>query len=108
MSSKHFIPLGYTVLVQPDPVDEKIGSIVVVKETRESDMNARMTGEVLAISDAAFAGDHEVNKGKVAVGDRVLYRRYSGVKVEDRTDEIEQPRVLVNDIDILAKMIDDD
>lgn len=108
-SHRHFVPLAYTLLIQPDVVEEKTqGGIILAESTRESDRNSRMTGTVLMISPAAFAGDHEVNKSSVEVGDRVLYRRYSGVKVEDRSADCEHPRVLVNDIDVLAKVVDDD
>ena len=109
MGNRHYVPLAYTLLVQPDVVEEKTkGGIILAESTRESDRNSRMTGTVLAISASAFAGDHEVNKSSVGVGDTVLYRRYSGVKVEDKNTECEHPRVLVNDIDVLAKVVEDE
>ena len=99
------IPLGNKVLVKFDPVEEaatESGIIIHTASTKEREYLAQTRGTVVAIGPEAWV-DVETNldlpwKHLIEVGTRVLFARYSGVKVEDSDDS---DRVM-NDHDIIA------
>ena len=66
-------PLGKRVVVkQLEVTEEKIGSIYVPDTAKEKPQQA----EVIAI------GDHEDIQGKIEVGDKIIYAKYSGTEVK--------------------------
>jgi chaperonin GroES len=95
------VPLLHTVLIKPDEVETKTASGIVIPDlVTEKERKAMEYGTVVTVGPRAFIDygrDPTILKG----GDRVSYARYSGKVIKD-TDGIEY--VLVNDIDILAKV----
>lgn len=95
------IPLLHTVLIKPDEVETKTaGGIVIPDMVTEKERKAVEYGTVITVGPRAFIDygrDPTILKG----GDRISFARYSGKVIKD-LDGTEL--VLVNDVDILAKV----
>lgn len=95
------VPLLHTVLIKPDEVETKTASGIVIPDmVTDKERKAMEYGTVVTVGPRAFIDygrDPTILKG----GDRVSYARYSGKVIKD-TDNVEY--VLVNDVDILAKV----
>ena len=94
-------PLLHTVLIQPDEVETKTASGIVIPDmVTEKERKAVEYGTVIKVGPRAFI-DYGCSPDILKGGDRVSFARYSGkaIKDEDGTEF-----VLVNDIDILAKI----
>jgi len=104
-------PAGHRVLVRPKKVEEKVGSIILVDETKEKDRRAEITGTVVQVGFQAFKS-HAVNavdesvRGVrwVEVGDEVVFSRYAGVDLPEakrkKIDPTADRLVILNDEDI--------
>ena len=94
-------PLLHTILIKPDDVETKTASGIVIPDmVTEKERKAVEYGTVITVGPRAFidyGSDPSILKG----GDRVSFARYSGKVIKD-VDGTEF--VLVNDIDILAKV----
>lgn len=112
------VPKGHRLLIQPLEADQNY-SIELLSETLESDKLGNTLGRVLAIGEQAWkdlggseiefsdVADHtfRVKNGPpwAAVGDIVLFQRYSGMRVLDPMSlKYRDDRVIVNDQDIVA------
>lgn len=94
-------PLLHTVLIQPDEVETKTASGIVIPEmVTEKERKAVEYGTVITVGPRAFV-DYGCSPDILKGGDRVSFARYSGKVIKDE-DGVEY--VLVNDIDILAKI----
>ena len=94
-------PLLHTVLIQPDAVETKTASGIVIPDmVTEKERKAVEYGTVVKVGPRAFI-DYGCSPDILKGGDRVSFARYSGKVVRD-VDDVEY--VLVNDIDILAKI----
>ena len=95
------VPLLHTVLIKPDDVETKTASGIVIPDmVTDKERKAMEYGTVVTVGPRAFIDygrDPTILKG----GDRVSFARYSGKVIKD-TDDVEY--VLVNDVDILAKV----
>lgn len=95
------VPLLHTILIKPDDVETKTeGGIIIPDMVTDKERKAVEYGVVVTVGPRAFIDygrDPDILKG----GDRVSFARYSGKVVRD-VDDVEY--VLVNDIDILAKI----
>lgn len=94
-------PTEFKVLIAPKPVEEKIGSIIIPDQKRDSEKYATTEGRIVALSHLAFTyatADEWAGK-KPKPGDAVIYAKYAGVRVKGK-DGTEY--VLINDKDICA------
>lgn len=95
------IPLLHTILIKPDDVETKTdGGIIIPDMVTDKERKAVEYGTVITVGPRAFIDygrDPTILKG----GDRVSFARYSGKVIKD-VDNVEY--VLVNDVDILAKI----
>ena len=94
-------PLGFTVLVRLDKVDKKSeGGIILTPDSRASREYAAQTrGTVVEVGPEAW-GYEGGEDSRCRAGDRVLFARYAGVKVED--DDYSDR--IMNDKDIIGKL----
>jgi chaperonin GroES len=78
-----FTPLDVRVLVRPDVVEEKIGSIFVPKQHKEREQMAQIRATLIAVGANAWA-EARTNPAFVAPepGTRVLIAKYGGIVVE--------------------------
>lgn len=91
-------PLEYKVLVRPVEVEQRTkGGILLPDETKERDQHAAMEGEVTAISPLAFS--YEKDAPTPALGDTVIFARYSGINVTGKDGVAYR---LMNDKDVVA------
>ncbi len=80
-------PVEYKILIKPDAVDEKIGSIIKPAKTHEMEQWAQVKGTLVALGGKAFI-DWPGEERKVLVpGARVYYRKYEGIIIEGADDE---------------------
>lgn len=95
------VPLLHTVVILPDAVETTTSSGIVIPDmVTDKERKAVEFGTVVTVGPRAFIDygrDPTILKG----GDRVSFARYSGKVIKD-SDGVEY--VLVNDIDILAKV----
>lgn len=95
------IPLLHTILIKPDEVETKTASGIVIPDmVTDKERKASEYGTVIAVGPRAFI-DYGSDPTLLKGGDRVSYARYSGKAIKD-TDGTEF--VLVNDVDVLAKI----
>lgn len=85
-------PLGDRVVLKELEIkEEKIGSIYVPDTAKEKPLEA----EIVAV------GDDDEIKGKVAVGDKVIYAKYSGTEVKMGGETF----IIIGVDDLLAKVV---
>ena len=92
-------PAGHRVLVMPDKVDEKNGSLYLPQEVRARMGDAQIFGTVVALGKNAFKAFDD-GHAWCQVGDRVAFAKYGGFIIEDPEDK--QLYRLLNDEDIVA------
>lgn len=103
MNTSGLQPLDVRVLVLPDPIAEKVGSIIMPDAQKERDKFAQMKGTLIAIGDNAWAeAKHNSTFIPPVVGDRVLISKYGGVLVTG--DDGKEYRIM-NDEDVTAILI---
>lgn len=98
MSNSGIRPVGETILVLPDQIEEKTagGIIVGTPADIERQQLGQIEGVVVAVSPYAWA-DEEVPRA--TVGDRVIFAKYAGM-VRKGKDELTYR--LINDTDVKA------
>lgn len=97
-------PTEFKVLIDPTPIEDRIGSILLPDMTKESEKFAQTKGKIVARSPHAFsyANPEEwaaVGAEKPKPGDIVIYAKYAGVRVKGKDGK---EYLIVNDKDICA------
>ncbi len=87
-------PLGNRVVVEPMSSEESTKSGIIIPDTIDKEKKAE--GKIIAIGDG-----EKILKLNLAIGDRVLFGKYSGEDV--KVEEVEY-KILSHE-DVLAKMI---
>lgn len=96
------LPTGGHILVLPEKVEEiTSGGIILTKKTQEDDQRAATVGTLVAIGSSAWT-DLDDGFPWADLGDKVSYARYAGVFMVGQDD---QEYVLINDNDVLAKLL---
>jgi co-chaperonin GroES (HSP10) len=98
------IPVGETVLVLPDDIEEKTaaGIIVATQQDLERQQLGQVDGVLIAVSD--YAWDDEPD-ARAKVGDRVIFAKFAGM-IRKGNDGLTYR--LVNDNDIKAILVKGD
>lgn len=91
-------PLDVKCLVLPDPVQEKIGSIILSDETKEKEEWKRQKCTLIACGASAFA---EWGADKPKPGNRVFVAQYAGSKIHADGETY----WIINDEDVIGKII---
>lgn len=99
------IAVGHRFLVSPTPVEEKIGSIVVVQDKKMA-ANATTTGTVISIGPEAWcsfnrAAGFPPDRPWAKLGDVVSYSKYAGKWIVD-PDDPEGDYLMLNDEDMVG------
>jgi co-chaperonin GroES (HSP10) len=97
-------PTEYKCLIDPTPIEEKVGSIILPDLAKEREEFAQTKGRLVARSPLAFSyaepEDWErYGAKKPEAGQVVLYAKYAGVRVKGKDGK---EYLLVNDKDITA------
>lgn len=91
-------PLDLRILVKPDAVQEKIGSVYVPDAAKDKAKYAGTKATLVAVGCNAFKEWGEGAR-KPQPGDRVLYAQYTGAREKGADGE---DYVVMNDADLLA------
>jgi chaperonin GroES len=88
-------PLGDRILVKPiEKSDEKIGGIIIPDSAKEKPQE----GEVIAVGPGRMLETGERQPISVAVGNKVLYGKYSPTEIKYNNEEY----LIIREDDILA------
>jgi len=80
-------PCSYHVLVRPDNVAERQGTIYLPSASVQREQMAQVIGTIVAVGPTAWKGFDD-GEPWASVGDRVSYAKYGGVLMKDpETDE---------------------
>jgi len=91
-------PLGDRILVKPlEESEEKIGGIIIPDTAKEKPQE----GEVVAVGPGRIMEDGKRLAPSVAIGDKVLYGKYSSTEVKYGGKEY----LIMREDDILAKVV---
>ena len=103
MNTSGIQPLDQRVLVLPDPVSDKVGSIIIPDAQKERDKFAQIKGTLVAIGVNAW---EEASRSPQFVrpvpGDRVLISKYGGILLTG--DDGKDYRIM-NDEDVTGLLI---
>lgn len=96
-------PMDLRVLVLPDVIEEKVGSILLPESVKERDKYAQIRATIVAVGENAWEEASTAN-GFVPPkpGDRVIIQKYGGIDLEG--DDKKMYRLL-NDADILGRLV---
>jgi co-chaperonin GroES (HSP10) len=90
--------VGYRVLVKPDKVEDTFGKGSKIVRP-DSDK------KVLQLGLDAYA---EHKAPWCDAGDRVFYQRHAGMKIPDGKGGFREDMLVLNDVDIVARIIEED
>jgi len=108
-------PAFWSVLLEPlEPKETSVGGIVLAKPTQDAQKILTTIGRILAIGSLAFTGKTASGlslsdeKLKFAVGDHVLYQRYTGQELYlySKGQEEDRRLVMITDSEILGLVSD--
>lgn len=91
------IPLGDRLVVRPVVQEEVLASGIVIPDTAKE---KPQQGEVVAIGPGRLDENGNRIAMEVAVGDRVLYKKYSGQEVKLDQEEY----IVLSESDVLCKV----
>ena len=96
MASK-LIPLADKLVLRPIVQEEVLSSGIVIPDTAKEKPNQ---GEVVAVGPGRRDDDGKIIPMDVAVGDRVLYAKYTGQEIKVENEEL----IVLSERDILCKV----
>jgi chaperonin GroES len=96
MASK-LIPLADKLVLRPIVQEEVLSSGIVIPDTAKEKPNQ---GEVVAVGPGRRDEDGKIIPMDVAVGDRVLYAKYTGQEIKVENEEL----IVLNERDLLCKV----
>jgi co-chaperonin GroES (HSP10) len=98
-----FVPLDLRVLVMPDLVEDKVGSIFLPEQAKEKEKYATVKATLVAVGENAWeeAASRSPNFTRPQPGDRVIIAKYGGILLTgaDKADYR-----IMNDEDIIARL----
>lgn len=104
---KKIIPIEYTVLVEPDQVEQQTsGGLYLPDTARDKQQHAVDKGVVVEIAGKAFADD-AIWTDKPKVGDWVLYDKYAGTLIQFGEGRDKKTYRLINDKSVKAILEED-
>ena len=96
MASK-LIPLGDKIVLRPIIQEEVLSSGIVIPDTAKE---KPQQGEVIAVGPGRLDDDGKRITMEVAVGDRVLYAKYTGQEIKIENEEL----IVLAERDLLCKV----
>jgi chaperonin GroES len=92
------VPLADRIVITPLKQDEVTASGLVIPDTAKE---KPQQGEVVAVGPGRLDDNGKRVAMDVAVGDRILYAKYTGTEIKLDGDDY----IVLNDKDILAKLV---
>ena len=96
MASK-LVPLSDKIVLKPIVQEEVLSSGIVIPDTAKEKPNQ---GEIIATGPGRRDEDGKIVPMEVAVGDRVLYAKYTGQEIKVENEEF----IVLKESDILCKV----
>jgi len=96
MASK-LIPIADKLVLRPIVQEEVLSSGIVIPDTAKEKPNQ---GEVIAVGPGRRDDDGKLVPMEIAVGDRVLYAKYTGQEIKVENEEL----IVLAERDILCKV----
>ncbi len=96
MASK-LIPLADKLVLRPIVQEEVLSSGIVIPDTAKEKPNQ---GEIIAVGPGRRDDGGKVIASEVAIGDRVLYAKYTGQEIKVENEEL----IVLAEKDILCKV----
>jgi len=97
-SKTKLVPLADRIVITPLKQDEVTASGLVIPDTAKE---KPQQGEVVAVGPGRLDDNGKRVALDVAVGDRILYAKYTGTEVKLDNEEY----IVLNEKDILAKLV---
>ena len=97
-SSFKLEPLGDRIVIQPLQQEQVLASGIVIPETAKE---KPQQGEVIAVGPGKRDESGDRIPLDIAVGDRILYKKYTGQEVKVERDDL----IVLEEREILAKVI---
>ncbi len=99
-------PVEYKILVLPDKIDDKSsGGLFLATSAVEKEQHAQERGVLVEVGGDAFTGEGWQDPPIPEVGDKIIYPKYSGIRVHGKDeDEFDKPVIyrIMNDKDVVA------
>jgi len=94
-------PTEFKVLISPDEIGEKIGSVYIPQENKERQQFAQQVGTLVALAPLAFTYDEwkGIEDKKPKIGDKVLFAKFAGFAHKGKDGKTYR---VVNDKDVSA------
>jgi chaperonin GroES len=96
MASK-LVPLADKLVLRPIVQEEVLSSGIVIPDTAKEKPNQ---GEIIAVGPGRRDDDGKIVPMDVAVGDRVLYAKYTGQEIKIENEEY----IVLSERDLLCKV----
>jgi len=91
------IPLADKLVLRPIVQEEVLSSGIVIPDTAKE---KPQQGEVIAVGPGRRDDDGKIVPMEIAVGDRVLYAKYTGQEIKIENEEL----IVLREMDILCKV----
>jgi chaperonin GroES len=91
------IPLADKLVLRPIVQEEVLASGIVIPDTAKE---KPQQGEVIAVGPGRRDDDGKIVPMEIAVGDRVLYAKYTGQEIKIENEEL----IVLRESDILCKV----
>ena len=98
MAKLNLRPLDDRVVIEPNEAEEKTAGGIVLPDTAKE---KPQQGTVVAVGPGRLLDNGKRSEMSVAVGDAVIYGKYSGAEIKVEGDEYK----IVRESDILAKVV---
>ncbi|MDD3470624.1 MAG: co-chaperone GroES [Thermoguttaceae bacterium] len=98
MAKLNLRPLDDRVVIEPNEAEEKTAGGIVLPDTAKE---KPQQGKVIAVGPGRLLDNGKRSEVSVAVGDTVIYGKYSGAEIKVEGDEYK----IVRESDILAKVV---
>jgi chaperonin GroES len=95
--ASQLIPLADKLVLRPIVQEEVLTSGIVIPDTAREKPNQ---GEVIAVGPGRRDDDGKLVPMEVAVGDRVLYAKYTGQEIKVENEEL----IVLSERDLLCKV----
>src|SRR5215470_2574953 len=95
--AQRLIPLSDKLVLRPIVQEEVLSSGIVIPDTAKEKPNQ---GEVIAVGPGRRDDDGKIVPMEIAVGDRVLYAKYTGQEIKVENEEL----IVLAERDLLCKV----
>lgn len=92
------VPLNDRIVIKPIVQEEMLASGLVIPDTAKE---KGQQGEVIAVGPGRVDEDGKRIPMEVAVGDKILYAKYTGQEIKLGTEEL----IVISEKDVLAKIV---